>query len=149
MARPNNMARKLSKAPATRVTAISLSQDVAEQYEAQAGDVDLGAFLSARLEDPLVVAHQSENPIYFTDQQRRELDGMLGYNFKTAEQVLSRLKSLLTVIRISDNESIEDMVLSPNQLFRLSERARMAAKTVPQLAKVLAEEGINREIGLY
>lgn len=144
-----NLAKKLSKIPATRTLAVSLSPEIADTYQAQDPDHDLGAILSDRLEDRLVINHTSETPIYITDAERKELDLLLGYNFKTGKQLIDRLKSLFTVVRIKDNESIEDLVMSPDQLFRLTERARIRALSVPKLAKQLAESGINTEIGLY
>ena len=145
----NNLARKLARTPAFRTFAVSLTPEVADQYIEQAEDRDVGAVLSDRLEDPLVVAHTSSKPLYFSDDQRRELERLLDANVSSAAQVLTKLKSLFTVIRISDGTATEDLTLTPNQTFRLQERANIRAKSVPQLAKELAIDGINREIGLF
>ncbi len=144
-----NLARKMTRTPAFRTCAVSLDPDIAAKYEAQEPDRDIGAILSDRLEDALVVAHTSEKPLYFTDDQRRELETLLAYNFNDAEQVIGKLKSLFTVIKLRDGADSEDLVLDPNQAFRLAERARMAGISVPQLALRLANRGINTEIGLY
>jgi hypothetical protein len=146
----SNLARKLGKIPAFRTFAVSLTPEVAAVYEAQAEDRDTGAVLSDRLEDPIVMGHTSEKALYFSDEDRRELEALMEYNFSSAKQVIERLRSLFTVVRImQDDSTYEDVLLSPNQVFRLTERARIAGKTVPQLAKELGIRGINQEIGLF
>lgn len=149
MAAKNNLARKLNKVPAFRTYAISLSPDVALEYELQAGDRDTGAILSTRLEDPLVVNHTSQKPLYWTDEQRKELDALLEYNFSSADQVLQRLRSLMTTVRIADADGTAELVLSPSQLYRLDERAKIMGVSIPEYCRRLANSAINFEIGLF
>jgi hypothetical protein len=148
----NNLAKKLANIPAIRTFAVTVPANVAEQYDKQAQELtnfDTGALLSARLAEPVVINHTSELPLYFTDEQRNTLNLALGYNFKNAKQVIERIHSLLTVIEVSDNEETAKLKLSETELFRLTERAKMAGKSVPEYAKQVALDAIRREIGLF
>lgn len=143
----NNLARKLGKSPSFSTVAVVVTPDTAEKYREQNPDRDLGATLSDRLE--ACVDHTADKPLYFTDADRVELERLLDANFSKPSEVIAKLRSLLTVVKIDDGETAAELTLTPVQLYRLADRARTANLTPSQLALRLSQQWINGEIGLY
>ena len=122
--------------------------DIAEEYQEQADSAGttLATVVSERLTK--CVYHAADKPLYFDDADRQELDRLLDYNFKSAQEVIERLNSLLSVVKLDALEDSAVIQLSPNQLYRLQGRCNYGAK-LGDKAKEFALEGINREIGIY
>lgn len=144
----NNLS-KISKPTQTKHFTVVLPFKAAENYIGQAGvlEVDTEEVMSKRLVD--CQDHNADKPLFFNDDQRRELERILDYNFSNATQVLNRLRALFTVVKISDMESIEEIVLDQQLLYRLAERANMSKVSIPEKAKEIALDLIKREVGIY
>ncbi len=143
-----NLSRKLKKT-VSKHYAIVLPEEVAGPYEemAEKAGVDVGELLSDRL--AVAAFYTAEKPLYFDDEQRKQLEKLLDYNFSTSQQVIDRLRVLFSVVKIVEEGSEAVILLSPNQIYRLAERAKMAAKTIAERARDYALEAINREVGIY
>lgn len=80
----------------TRVT-IELPTALAKHYEEQASawDRTLESELEMRLQR--CKNYVSTSPLYFTDDQRRELEAALGHNVSNPDVVLAQLKNAVTL----------------------------------------------------
>jgi hypothetical protein len=96
---------------------VILPKEIADLYEIQAEDA--GFTLEQVLQERLqaCVYHDSDKPLYFSDQQRQELDSLLKRNVGSAEKALLAIRSQLTV----DVNGIK-VLLAPNTLQRLKSR---------------------------
>lgn len=145
-----NLARKLANVQAALKTfGIAIPNELAEQYTAQAeaAGVDVEAILAERLNS--CVGHTSDKPLYFTDSDRQAIERLLDSNFNAPDRVIEKLRELLKVVSLSDGVNVEPLVLSPMRMYRLSDRARARGTTIAQLALKLANDAIDREIGLF
>ena len=101
---------------------ILLPPPVRTAYEAEAKEYGVGLeeLLSSRLRE--CVDYNATKPLYFNDQQRRELETILGRNVDKPASVLAVLRNNLTVTINGLN-----FTFAPNLLERLRTRAPKAA----------------------
>lgn len=145
-----NLARKLANAQsAIKTFAVALPQELADEYikKAESAGVDVSTLLSNRLIN--CSDHDSDRAIYFSDKQRGDLEALLDSNFFDSEKVLEKLRSLLAVLRLADGDEAETIVLSPMRAYRLVDRARARNVSITKLAAALANDAIDREIGMF
>ena len=104
-----------------RIT-LNLPAKVRTAYEAEAIDygVELEELLCSRLRE--CVTYNATKPIYFNDQQRRELETILGRNVDTPSSVLAVLRNNLSVTINGLNFSF-----TPQLLERLRTRSPKSA----------------------
>jgi len=104
-----------------RIT-LTLPAKVRADYEKEASEygVELEELLASRLRE--CVTYNATKPLYFNDQQRRELESILGRNMDKPASVLAVLRNNLTV-------TINGLTITfaPNLLERLRTRAPKAA----------------------
>jgi len=120
---------------------IALPEDVVEAYQVQAKAAGVG--LEALLADRLLasVTHTAKKPIYFTDDQRRELDQLFGKNLQTATDVLVQVRKMLSV-------KIENVKISlkPSLLSRLKTRC-LGMRWEDFLERIIVED-LERYVGI-
>lgn len=147
----NNLARKLTAAAsgtaALRHIAVAVPVDVVDTYAEQAtGGQPVESVMSDRLVS--CTDHTADKPLYFDDAQRQALERLFNSNFASADEVVDKVRALFTLVSVQDLDDQAVIVLTPNHLYRLQERARMAGKSIVEKAAELALQGINNDIGL-
>jgi hypothetical protein len=128
---------------------VVIAGPLADKYEerAEREGVDTGIVLADVLRQ--FSDFEAEKPILINDQERQELDMLLDNNFSTAPQLIESIRSLMTRAGVEADGDREDITLTPNQIYRLEERARMRGLSLAKFVKTLAIDAINREAGLF
>lgn len=88
----------MSTAQLTEVSLrIRIPEDLAEQYQqqAEAAGVDIEELISKRLK--ACVTHGAQRPLFFDDDQRRELEAILQGMFPNAKSALKALRTAMSV----------------------------------------------------
>lgn len=145
MPRTNNMTKKLSRASEStknRFT-IVLTDAQLQPYAAAATSADkpIEDILTQRL--LLCAKYTAEKPIYFNDDQRRELEGMLEANFSKAEEVIAKVRPIASV-------TVDGVVvpLNSRQIERIKSRCFFGIKYEDKLVELI-NNAINTETGLF
>lgn len=145
MPRTNNMTKKLSKASEStknRFTIVLSDAQLLPYAEAaNSTDKPLEEILTQRL--LLCSKHTAEKPIYFNDDQRRELEGLLEANFAKPEEVIAKVRPVVGV-------TVDGVVIPLNsrQIERIKSRCFFGIKYEDKL-KELIHNAINMETGLF
>ena len=125
---------------------LHLTQTVANAYELQATalNIPLESLLESRLAQ--FVSLSDAKPLYFTDEDRRDLEALLGKNVSTPIEVLRLLRTYHSV-RISGKPDLNVRVdLKPNLLSRL--RSRCFGKSFDDFLKSTIITELERFAGL-
>jgi hypothetical protein len=83
--------------PTDVILTIRLSQEIFDKYSEQAATTkkNVDSLIAERLGK--AVKMSASKPIIFNDEQRRTLEGLLGKNFKDAEDILQHINRVLTI----------------------------------------------------
>jgi len=128
----------------TRVR-LTLPDSLIDEYEKQADEarLSLEEILEERLEQ--TVEAKDNRPIYFSDAERHELDELLGINVTTASQIVSRVRSALS-LKIGGEKLSTRLDIKPSLLTRL--RSRCFIPDFEQFLKKTITEGLETFAGL-
>lgn len=96
---------------------VTLPKDLADLYEIQAqeDEIPVESKIVERLQ--ACVYYEDDKPLYFNDQQRRELDSLLKRNVQTSEKALAAIRAQLTA-----DVSGFKVQISPDVLKRMKSR---------------------------
>jgi len=117
---------------------VALYSRYAEQAESRQTDVE--SVLEERLSQA-VEAHDSR-PIYFSDDERREIDDLLGRNVRSASDILRSLRKSLTV-KVSGTP----VTLAPQLAERLASR-NFTGHPFDRFLRDLVIECLERHVGM-
>jgi hypothetical protein len=124
---------------------VSVPQPILDQYEEQATQlgVPVEDILSVRLQN--CVTLNDNRPIYFTDDQRRELDSLMGKNLRDAADLIKWVRKVLSV-RVNDGQKTHIIALKPTLVQRL--KTRCFGKPFPAFLKDTTIIELERFVGL-
>lgn len=135
MPRTNNMTKKLTKAASETVKnrfPVVLTEKQAQPYieQAEALGKSPEEIMAQRL--TACVNHTAEKPVYFNDDQRREIEGLLDGNFAKAEEIISKVRPLSGVT--VDGVFVP---LNPRQIERIKSRCFYGTKYEDKLKEII------------
>lgn len=146
MARTNNMTKKLTKAASETVKnrfPVVLTEKQAQPYIQQAES--LGKAPEDLMAERLTAcsSHTAEKPLYFNDDQRRELEKLLEANFGKPEEVINKVRPIAGV-------TVDGVVvpLNSRQIERLKSRCFFGITYQEKLTQLI-HDAINNETGLF
>lgn len=124
---------------------VSVPQSILNEYEKQADElgVPVETLMSVRLQH--TVTMNDNRPIYFSDDQRRELDGLVGKNVKDADDLIKWVKKALQ-IRVNDGQLVHAFELKPNLVQRL--KTRCFGTPFPKFLRDTITSELERYVGL-
>jgi len=132
--------------PADVLIRLRLTPELASAYELQATDlnVTLEELLEARLTQ--FVGLRTIKPLYFSDDERREIESLLGKNFNSIKELI-RLIHIAMSVRLNGKPDVSCRVdLKPNLLTRL--RSRCFGKPFEEFLSHTVVEELERFVGL-
>lgn len=146
MARTNNMTKKLTKVASETIKnrfPVVLTEKQAQPYIQQATIAMKGPeeIMAERL--VACANHTAEKPIYFNDDQRRELEKLLEANFGKPEEIINKVRPIAGV-------TVDGVVvpLNSRQIERLKSRCFFGITYQEKLTKLI-HDAINAETGLF
>jgi len=132
--------------PAGALIRLRLTSELLSAYELQAADLNVP--LEELLESRLVqmVAMRAVKPLFFSDEDRIELESLLGKNVNSPIELIRLIRNALSV-RISGKPDVSMRVdIKPNLLTRL--RSRCFGKPFEDFLKQVITEGLETYVGL-
>ena len=133
--------------PADTLVRLKLAPELVAAYEIQADDLNLTLEELLELRLNKFVRLNDNKPLYFTDNERQELESLLGKNISSPTELIRLMKNALSVKIVEKSTDFSVRVdLKPHLLGRL--HSRCFGKPFPDFMKQTITEELERFCGV-